>query len=179
MLIESYELEINLSPHSAEEIEYEVIAHLPVDIREVLPYLNAVLSRAIYLPDVPALSWRHKGKNIGFWPDRIAVDHLESREKAEETVRWLVDMVNDVWERRHEIEPDHTARRQLQPLELLKLLPRTNCGACGESTCFNFALKLAAGKAELRRCAPLYEQPSYAENRASLEELLATRKPML
>jgi len=179
MLIESYELEINISTHSTEEFEYEAIAHLPVDIREVLPYLNATLKRAVYLPDEPALSWRYEGKNIGFWPDRIAVDHLESREEAEEVIQWLVQMVNDVWDRRDEIEPDTTTHKRLQPLEILRLLPQTNCKACGESTCFNFALKLAAGQADIKQCHPLYQDPAYGERKAALYELLATRKPLL
>ena len=77
MLIESYELQIEMSTHSAEEIEYEAIAHLNADISPVLPYLNATLSSGIYVPKTPVLSWRYEGHNIGFWPDRIAVDNLE------------------------------------------------------------------------------------------------------
>ena len=72
MLIESYRLEVETSTHSVEEFEYEVVAYLEVDLSPVLPYLNATLSRALYLPDEPVLSWRHEGHNIGFWPDRCA-----------------------------------------------------------------------------------------------------------
>ena len=57
MLIESYELEITVATHSTEQFEYEAIAHLVVDIREALPYLNATLSRALYVPSRPSLSW--------------------------------------------------------------------------------------------------------------------------
>ena len=50
MLIESYELEITISTHDVKDFEYEVIAYLKTDIREVLPYLNATLSRGVYSP---------------------------------------------------------------------------------------------------------------------------------
>jgi ArsR family metal-binding transcriptional regulator len=177
MLIDSYELEITVSTHSTEEFEYEAIAHFAVDISPVLPYLNATLARAIYVPERPSLAWRHDGHNIGFWSDRIACDDLESRERAKEVIDQLVDLVNQTWARRDELEPDPTTHKRLQPLELYKLLPRTNCRACGEDTCFNFALKLVAAQSELERCRPLFEELAYAEQRGELETLLATKWP--
>jgi ArsR family metal-binding transcriptional regulator len=144
-----------------------------------LPYLNATLGRGIYLPDKPALSWRHEGRNIGFWPNRIAVENLESRDQAREVVDRLVSLVNQAWDKRDEIEPDTTTHKQLRPLELRQLLPQTNCKACGEATCFNFALKLAAGQVELAGCTPLYDEPDLANQRAQLESLLVTKWPTL
>ena len=179
MLIESYELEIKLATHSAEHFEYEAIAVLEVDISPVLPYLNATLSRGIYSADRPALSWRHEGHNIGFWPDRIAVDDLDSREQAKEVVDQLVDLVNRTWEKRDELEPDTTTHKRLQPLEVYRLLPRTNCKACGEDTCFNFALKLVAAQSALELCRPLYEDATFEEQRTKLVSLLATKWPAL
>ncbi|MBU0490689.1 MAG: hypothetical protein KKA73_07370 [Chloroflexi bacterium] len=179
MLITSFETTITVSTHSVDEFEYEAIAHLDADISPALPYLNATLSRGIYLPVKPALSWRHEGRNIGFWPQRIAVDHLESREQVAEVIQQLVDLVNRVWDQRAEIEPDHTTHERLQPLEVYRLLPQTNCRACGESTCFNLALKLVAAQAELTSCQPLYEDPAQADQRAALEMMLASKWPAL
>ena len=118
MLIESYELEVEVSTHSAEHTEFEAIAHLGVDIGPALAYLNAVLSSAIYVPNKPVLSWRHEGHNIGFWPDRIAVDNLESREEVNRMIERLVNLVNQTWEEREHLEPDTTTHQRLQPLEL-------------------------------------------------------------
>jgi len=179
MLIESYRLEVSTSTHSLEEFEFEAIAHLDIDLSPVLPYLNATLGRAVYLPKKPVLSWRYEGHNIGFWPDRIAVDHLVSREAVTEWATRLVALANDAWERRDQIEPDHTTHERLQPLMLYRLLPGTNCKACGEDTCFNLALKLAAGQAQLAACAPLYGEAVYDEQRQRLESLIATRWPLL
>jgi ArsR family metal-binding transcriptional regulator len=179
MLIESYNLEIEVSTHTVQEFEYEVVAHLPVDIGEALPYLNATVRSGAYFPDAPAFSWRKDDHKIGFWSDRIAVDHLKSREQAEEIIEELVKLVNDVWERRDKIEPDTSTRENLQPLELYKLLPKTNCKVCGESSCFNFALKLAAGQVELKQCEPLHEEADYGEQRGLLESLLEKKRPLL
>jgi len=178
MLIVSYELELSVSTHSANDIEYDAIAHLAVDISPVLPYLNAILSRGVYMPTRPALSWRQEGRNIGFWPDRIAVDHLHSREEVDEVIGRMVQLVNETWARRGELVPDHTTHERLQPLEIQRLLPRTNCKRCGEMTCFNFSLKLAAGQVELRSCTPLYEGDQYDAQRKALERLLETKWSM-
>ena len=179
MLIQSYRLEIEVSRHSAEEFEYEAIAYLPVDITPVLPYLNATLRSGEYLPEVPAFSWRKGNHKIGFWPDRIAVDQLESRGQANEMIDELVKMANDLWETRAEIQPDTSTRENLQPLEIYRLLPRTNCKKCGESSCLNFALKLAAGQVELRSCDPICSEQECREQLEKLELLLKTKRPLL
>jgi ArsR family metal-binding transcriptional regulator len=179
MLIESYDLKIEVSTHSTEEFEYEAIAHLSIDISPVLPYLNATLHNGTYLPDAPAFSWREDSHHIGFWPHRIAIDHLESRPEAERWIEKLVKMVNDVWEKRDSIQPDITQRENLQPLELFRLLPKTNCKECGENTCFNFALKLAAGQKELANCSPLHRESTFSEQRGQLECLLFRKRTLL
>jgi ArsR family metal-binding transcriptional regulator len=179
MLIESYRLEIEAGKHSAEEFEYEAVAHLPVDISEALPYLNATLRNGTYFADGPVFSWRQGDHSIGFWPNRIAVDHFETREHAAEMIEQLVKLVNETWEKRTEIEPDTTTRENLQPLELYKLLPKIHCKVCGETTCMNFALKVAAGQKDLKECQPLYSDSAYEEQRKKLETLLATKRPLL
>jgi acetyl-CoA decarbonylase/synthase complex subunit gamma len=40
----------------------------------------------------------------------------------------------------------------LTGIQIFKLLPKTNCGECGQPTCLAFAMSLAAGKAELASC---------------------------
>jgi len=46
----------------------------------------------------------------------------------------------------------------LTGIEIYKLLPQTNCKECGEPTCLAFAMKLAAGKAELALCPSVSEE---------------------
>jgi ArsR family metal-binding transcriptional regulator len=179
MLIESYDLSIEVSAHSVEEFEYEAIAHLPVDISQALPYLNATHKNGSYFQAGPAFSWRKGDHAIGFWSDRIAIDHLESREQAAEMIEEMVKMVNDIWEKRETIQPDSTTRENLQPLELYRLLPKTNCKTCGESSCFTFALKLAAGQIELRACEPVCTEQQYQDKKTELEDLLLRKRPLL
>lgn len=177
-LIEGYELEVFTPPCDPGAERFSAIAHLSVDIREVLPYLNASLRGAVYQPEVPALQWRKAGHFVLFRPDQIAVSNVEDREAAIREVEGVVKLVNRIWERREQVEPSYAVRRRPTPLELYKLLPRTNCKACGEATCFVFAVKLAAGQVELERCTVLNE-PAYAEQRERLAALLDVDLPAI
>jgi acetyl-CoA decarbonylase/synthase complex subunit gamma len=56
----------------------------------------------------------------------------------------------------------------LTGVEIYKKLPKTNCGECGVPTCMAFAMKLAAGQAELSACPYVSE-----EARAELDEASA------
>ncbi|MFC1871425.1 acetyl-CoA decarbonylase/synthase complex subunit gamma [Chloroflexota bacterium] len=46
----------------------------------------------------------------------------------------------------------------LTGIDIFKLLPKTNCKDCGDPTCLAFAMKLAAGKAELTLCPHISEE---------------------
>jgi len=169
-LIERIALDV-LTPRCDPNSEgFVAYAHLAADIREVLPYLNAILSHAVYNPAVPAVTWRRGSHHVAFHPDQIAVSGLADRQEANEEVEAIVNLVNDTWARRAEIEPDHRARQRPGLMVVHQLLPRSNCRACGESTCFSFAGKLVTGRARLDGC-PQLDEAAYAEQRTRLAEM--------
>jgi ArsR family metal-binding transcriptional regulator len=142
MLIDTYDLEVFTPPCDPGAERYAAKAHLFVDISEVLPYLNATLRGAIYLPEAQALTWKKGGHNIAFHAYEIATSNVEDREGAEKELQGLIDLVNRTWERRAEIAPDITTRQRPTPMAIYKLLPNTNCKQCGEATCMAFAAVL-------------------------------------
>jgi len=68
--------------------------------------------------------------------------------------------------------------RRPGPMEIYKLLPRTNCKACGQPTCFIFASKMVLAQVTLEDC-PLLRESQYAEQLARLAELLAVDMPAI
>jgi ArsR family metal-binding transcriptional regulator len=144
---------------------------LTVDISEVLPYLNATLRGAVYLPEANALTWKKGGHNVAFHAYEVATSNAEDRDGAEKELRGLIELVNRTWERRAEITPDTTTRQRPAPMAIYKILPNTNCKQCGEATCYSFALKLAVSQKKLADCPPLSE-PQYAEKLAALQEIV-------
>ena len=55
----------------------------------------------------------------------------------------------------------------LSGLEIYKHLPKTNCKDCGLPTCLAFAMKVAAGQAELDKCPHLSDEGKAALGEAS------------
>jgi ArsR family metal-binding transcriptional regulator len=121
------------------------VAHLEDDISEVLPYLNTTLGGTNYTKSPPSLTLRVHGKLIALHARDIFVNALEDEAQAEKILQWLKNEVNEAWENRAEIEPSFESPAIPQMMEILRLLPKTNCGECGEPTCTVFALRAAEG----------------------------------
>ena len=171
MLIEKFDLEIFTPPCDPGAERYAARARLIDDISEVLPYLNATLRGAVYLPGANALTWKKGGHNVAFHAHEIATNNVEDREGAEKELKELVDLVNRTWERRGETSPDHEMHQRPTPMAIYKLLPLTNCKKCGEPTCFTFAIKLTVSQKKLADCPPLAE-PQYAEKLIALQDIV-------
>jgi ArsR family metal-binding transcriptional regulator len=178
MLIERYDLEVFTPPCEPGAERFSAIARLVTDIREVLPYLNATLRGAVYSTAAAALTWKKGGHNIAFHSYQIAVSNVPDRDAAIKEVEGLIKMVNRTWERRAEIEPDYETHQRPGLMEVYKLLPRTNCKACGEASCFVFANKLVAGHVRLQDC-PVLSEPQYAEQQAHLADRLGEEMPAI
>jgi ArsR family metal-binding transcriptional regulator len=118
------------------------IARLNQDISEVLPYLNALLGGAEYFPDPPELMLQHYGKIIKVGGREIAVNALEDEEEADRILLWLKDQINEAWTNRENIIPKYEGRGKPKLIDILKLLPRTNCKKCGRPTCMVFAVQM-------------------------------------
>lgn len=62
--------------------------------------------------------------------------------------------------------------REISPIDVYKLLPRTNCQECRESNCMAFATRLVNGELTIHNCPPIFAD-EYAAARSDLEFLLA------
>lgn len=89
----------------------------------------------------------------------IAVTQLKDMDEArtvlDETVQWIEDVIA----RKDEIDPEAYCKWQgLGILDVLRRLPRTNCGKCGMPTCMAFAVELLEGRKVVDDCPPLLSQ---------------------
>lgn len=171
MLIDDYDLDVFTPPCSPETTHFSAIVRLTSNIRELLPYLNAALDGAHYNPAAPALTTKIGGHRVVFAPHQIAIAQVEDRTQAAALAAQAVALANRTWAGRADLTPDHSAHRRPVPMAVYKLLPGTNCQACGQPTCYNFALQLVAGGATLDDCPPLGED-AYVDNRGQLRAML-------
>ena len=147
------------------------IAHLDQDIEPVLPYLNAVLGGFEYLKDPPAVVFRPQGKLITVHGNKIAVNALRDEAEADKVLEWLKREINAAWDNRANINPSSEGAPKPKVIEILKLLPRTNCRECGEPTCMVFAARAAEGVTGSDDCPPLD-----AEHKRNLDAYLSQFK---
>jgi ArsR family metal-binding transcriptional regulator len=158
-------------PCPSEPGKIRVNAEPSCDVSELLPYLNAVLGRPIYNPAAPALTVNRDGRIITIYSHMVFMAKIHNEADARAQADWIRDALNDVYARRDEITPVYDRRQRLTELEIYKLLPGTNCKACGRLTCLAFAVELAAGRTEILRCSLLFDA-AYQEKRQVLLELL-------
>ena len=149
-----------------------VIGHLGSDISPVLPYLNATQPGALYAAQAHILRFRFEGHPVTLQPHQIALGGLADGDEAVEVLARLQRLLNDTWERRAEIEPSSLERKRLNPLAVYKLLPRTNCRACGLPSCMVFANNLVVGQIELQQCLPVCREAQHHEQWQQLQAML-------
>jgi ArsR family metal-binding transcriptional regulator len=168
MRIDDYELEIFTPPCKPGAERYSAVAHLPNSIAEVLPYLNATLTGANYMPSARALTWKRADHLVAFHADRVAVSNVIDRVEAINELDRMIDLVNRTWDRSAEIMPDFRAQKRPPPMVIFQQLPRTNCRECGQATCMAFAFGLSQGDQAIEECLALT-----SDQRAALEMLLS------
>ncbi|MDY0219872.1 MAG: (Fe-S)-binding protein [Desulfobacterium sp.] len=155
MLLKGYDLEIFKSKCRADAKGIHCFAHLHQDVSDALPYLNAALGGFEYLKDLPAVTFRAQGKLITVYGKKIAVNALKDEVEAKKIVEWLKNEINDSWEKKDTIDPCYTGMPRPGIMEILKLLPKTNCRECGQPTCMVFATLVAQGAKGAEECKPL------------------------
>jgi len=139
------------------------IASLNEDISEALPYLNAVWHGAEYFRDPPEVVFHQQGRSIKVGAREIAVNRLADEEEADRLIEWWKDKINEVWEKREGILPCYEGKVKPKMVDVLRLLPKTNCQKCGQPTCMVFASQAVEGKLGASQCPELS-----AENRDKL-----------
>jgi ArsR family metal-binding transcriptional regulator len=173
LLISDYRLVLDSPPCKPGAATWSARASLDEDIHAVLPYLNRKLAGADYDHSARILVWKEGGQSFAFRSREIKAAPARDREEAHSLIERAVAMANETWRGREQIEPLYEKRARINLMQVYRLLPRTNCGECGCSTCMAFAAGLLHGSTGLDRC-PVLEQPSNREHQRSLRELLGS-----
>jgi ArsR family metal-binding transcriptional regulator len=171
MLLHDYELTISLPACNPSSQTVNALAELSDDLGEVLPYLNAIVKGGTFDPEGGILRFAQGGRTFTVYRDRVAIGKVADAGEAREAMEWLKGLINSTYEHRQTIEPSYRRGTELNPLQVYKLLPRSNCKECGEATCFAFAARLLKEEVEVAACRPL-SRPEHREKREGLLALL-------
>ena len=135
------------------------------DIRDLFPYINGSLDDALWYERPEHVKFLFEEYRCFLYPEQAAAHFFESRAAAQAFAGRFTDFLNSIEARKVKIRPSFDRVRQVQVMDILRLLPGTNCRACGFSTCMAFAAALARGRALADACphlvAPMSEAAVY------------------
>ncbi len=146
--------------------DFNVVMELEESIEDLLPYLAATLPGCSYVHGSGVIDLMDTGHIVGIYPERITITSVRNSEEAALLCRTYFEKIQQVRAARESIQPVYKTRPTLTLLDILKALPRTNCGACESPTCTAFAARV------FRREAPLARCPAFLENRSRHRNLL-------
>jgi len=158
---------VETSPCLAEKHLFKGITRASVDLTEILPYLNAIVDKPNYQPSSNSLVFKMGIIEFTLQGANVNVTKFANITELYELLDWIKDLINDAYESRADIEPNHKARKIVPVLKIYNLLPKKNCNECGEPSCMAFAAKLSKFDAEIDDCPPL-GQSEFAELRKKL-----------
>lgn len=159
-------------PCLAEPGKIIVIGHPDRWLTDVIPYLATLPGVIAYNPETLTLTFRRPHGFMTLYPDKVYITQVQDNQEGLDLLEALTEAVNATWEQRRELEVVTVARRAPRWLDILSLLPQTNCKQCGEATCMAFAAALVQQKRVVTECLSLASDPAFGERRATLLAML-------
>lgn len=163
----------SILPCIAESDKIRVIAVFDKPFHEAIPILFLMTPASTYNEALCALSFRtSRGELVSVYGSgRICIATVSGIERAKEileALRKAVEKAYNIMRERGGVSKSVLeAKMKIRPLDVYKLLPKTNCGDCGESSCMAFAVKLVNGQASPDECPHLS-----SEDKRRLEKML-------
>ncbi len=156
----------------ADPRKIRIIAETDTDLGGHLSYL-ASSKRGSVFSDKGVVSFKRGVSIVSIDAEgTIAITQLKDIDEAHLVLDEVVAWIGDVIARENEIDPEAYKKWQdLGILDILKRLPRTNCGKCGMPTCMAFAVELLEGRKDVDDCVSL-KDPEYDHARTALKEML-------
>lgn len=138
---------------------------LEPEVAPLFPYLNAVAERAELHQNPGFIRFLFENRFCVLYPKAGLVTPVIDRPHARSFVERLIAFLNDTSSRRNGITPSHRLYQRVSVLNILKLLPKSNCGRCGYASCMAFAASLSLQESVPEKCphvrSPMTEQAFY------------------
>jgi DNA-binding CsgD family transcriptional regulator/ArsR family metal-binding transcriptional regulator len=128
---------------------------LDQEVRHLFPYINASLDDALYYERPEHVRFTFNGYRCFLYPDLVAAHFFKSKAAAREFIAGFIDFLNGVEDQKKNIKPNYDRIKPIPIIDILKILPKTNCRECGYLTCMAFAAAVMKGKSGIDKCPGL------------------------
>ncbi|MCQ1534443.1 ArsR family transcriptional regulator [Methanosarcina sp. KYL-1] len=160
-----------LLPCIADSTKFRTIANMAPPLGGALKTLEPLFPRGRYSDRIGALIIQN-GEVITtiYGSGKVTMTMIKNEAEAKEMLESLRGTINEAIAKG--VAPAPREKVRVEPMEIYKYLPKTDCKECGEQSCYTFAIKLMAGEVTLDKCTPL-KTPEYAVNQEHLQVLSA------
>jgi len=159
-----------LIPCIADRSKFRIIARISPPLGGALELLAPLFSRGRYSERIGALIIQSGVRMINIYTaGNVTMTMIRDESEAREILEDLKKTVNDAIS--EGVTPAPREKVRIDPMEVNKYLPQTNCRKCGEQSCYSFAIRLMSGEVPLEKCTPLKEN-EYKHNLDHLQALM-------
>lgn len=128
------------------------------DVREVFPFINGAVEKARYQLRPLHIRFVYRKVACTLYPAEGMAAPLRGHDHAIAYIDGLIAFLNDLYARRHDLTPSYKLYQPpVSVVDIVKMLPLTNCRQCGHPTCMAFAAAVRKGKVLPEDC------PDFAE----------------
>jgi len=136
------------------------------DISRLFPFINAAIENARWFTNPDYIQFSREEIQCTLHPDEVILMPFSSKGQALWYINDLVTYLNALYARKDALAPNYKkVARPVSTVDIYRLLPGTNCGACGFMTCLAFAAALGRHAAAPDQCpdfsTPLYQSATY------------------
>ncbi|MEM1658607.1 MAG: (Fe-S)-binding protein [Candidatus Jordarchaeales archaeon] len=144
-------------PCLAAEDRIRVVGNTGEKLSDLLPVIYLYLPQATYSRESDSVSFMFEEHLITvFGEGKITATNLKDKDEAIRTLNYVKDLLNRaaIYVSRHGVPSLElmSSKPKVNPIEINKALPKKDCGKCGVSTCYGFAVKLALGECKPSMC---------------------------
>lgn len=157
-----------------------LFVHLELDgdISGMLPYVHARTTACRYRTSPIHARFYWNGKECVLYPCSAVVGLFDDPEDARAFGPTLLALIHSIDRERSRILPAEPDRTPLKAMDVLRILPRTNCRRCGFATCLAFSVAVAQGAADPWAC-PFFPAPHQSQTRYLIPGIDANRPLVL
>lgn len=124
-------------------------------MEQLFPFINSIVAGAQYSRKPDYVRFCHDERLCILYGHEGAFTPVGKYVEAVEFLDRLLEFLDEIQNRSHEIVPDYRTYAPASPLDILRLLPKNNCRQCGYQTCLAFAAALARQRTQPVVCPHL------------------------
>jgi DNA-binding CsgD family transcriptional regulator/ArsR family metal-binding transcriptional regulator len=119
---------------------------LKSDLSFLFPYINTSIADTRYHDRPEYLQFFFEEIKCSLYPNELIAASFTDEASALSFFHRLMNFLEDLCKLRGTLQPDYRRYRPPSIIDILKMLPKSNCRACGYPTCMAFAAALRSGE---------------------------------